>query len=346
MKKSLFCENSGMTRREFVKTTAVGAAGLAFMNWPKAEVQANQKYPYWGKVVVARDDAATDGPKINTRVVCPLLDEAINALTDGRGWQGIFPVIKPEDRVAIKINSYNPGTLITHEEVLDGIVGKLMDLGVKPGNIIIFDGGPGRIASLEMSSIKGKGVRVSSTGGYAVIASEGFDDGAKATFPEGDAVCLSRIISDSTYLINAPVLKDHGGSGITFSLKNHVGSVDNPSKIHRGSTFWGAIRAGSIADINNIREIKEKTRLIVGDGLFGMYQGGPTGNPQFAYNGLIVGTDPVAVDHQARIILDEERAKHGLKPLAVSHIEEAARLGVGASPNDVKVVPLHRKKMG
>ncbi len=137
-----------------------------------------------------------------------------------------------------------------------------------------------------------------------------------------------------------------GGSGITFPLKSQVGSVDNPSKIHRGSASWGAIRGGSIAGINEIREIKEKTRLIVGDGLFGMYQGGPSGNPQFAYNGLIVGTDPVAVDHQARIILDEERAKHRLKPLVASHIEEASRLGVGAPPNEVKVIPLQRKKMG
>lgn len=80
--------------------------------------------------------------------------------------------------------------------------------------------------------------------------------------------------------------------------------------------------------------------------MLGIYQGGPFGNPQFAYNGLIVGTDPVAVDHQARIILDEERSKHRVEPLVATHIEESAQLGIGASPNDVKVIPLHRKKMG
>ena len=346
MKKSLLCEKSGMTRREFVRTTAVGTAGLAFLNLPKAEALANLKYPYWGKVVVARDDSATDGPKINPQVIGPLLDEAVYALTDGRGWKGIFPAIKPRERVAIKISSMNPGTLITHEEVLGVIVSKLMDLGAKPGNIIIFDGGPAKIASLEMASIKRKGVRVLSTAGYTAISSEGFDENARAAFPEGDSVCLSRIISDSTYLINVPVLKDHGGGGVTFSLKSHVGSVDNPAKIHRGSFYGGEIKPGSIAAINNLREIKEKTRLIIGDGLFGIYQGGPYGNPQFVYNGLIVGTDPVAVDHQARIILDEERAKHRMKPVVVSHLEDASRLEIGASPNDVRVIPLHRKKTG
>ncbi len=335
-----------MTRREFVKTTAAGTAGLALVNWPKAEALANQKYPYWGKVVVARDDSATDGPKINPQVIGPLLDEAVYALTDGRGWKGIFPLINPGERVAIKINSYNPGTLITHEEVLEVIVGKLMDLGAKPANIIIFDGGPGKINSLEMASIKRKGVRVLKTAFYTMIISEGFDENAKATFPEGDSVCLSRIICDSTYLINVPVLKEHSGSGVTFSLKSHVGSVDHPAKIHRGDYFGGEIKPGSIAAINNLRPIKDKTRLIIGDSLFGIYQGGPTGNPQFVYNGLIVGTDPVAVDHQARIILDEERAKHRMKPLVASHLEEASRLEVGSSLNDVKVIALHRKKTG
>jgi uncharacterized protein (DUF362 family) len=347
MKKVVFNEKGEMTRREFMKTSAVGAAGLAFMNLPKAEAQANQKYPYWGKVVVARDDSATDGPRINTKVIGPLLDESVNALTDGRGWKGIFPAIKSGDKVAIKMNSYNPGTLITHEEVLHAIVNKLMLLGVKPKNIIIFDFGAGKIGSLEMASIKSKGIRVLSTASYSVISSEGFDDSAKATFPEGEEVSLTRIISDSTYLINVPVLKDHATGGVTFALKNHVGSVDNTAKIHKGSVaFSGAIKPGSIAAINNIPEIKKKTRLVVGDGLFGIYQGGPQGNPQFIYNGLIVGTDPVAVDHQARIILDEERAKHGLKSIVASHIEEASDLGIGASPNDVKVIPVHRKTMG
>ena len=55
-----------MTRRDFVKASAPGALGLSLVNRPKAEVQANQKYPYWGKVVVARDDSATEGAKINT----------------------------------------------------------------------------------------------------------------------------------------------------------------------------------------------------------------------------------------------------------------------------------------
>ena len=345
MKKSLFYGKRGMTRREFVKTTAIGTAGLALMNWPKGEVQANQKYPYWGKVVVARDDLATDGPKINTQVVGPLLNDAVNVLTEGRGWGAIFPAIKPGDKVAIKINAFNSAKLISNEEVLDAIVIKLIDIGFKPANIIVFDGDgvSSRIYRLKMPSIPNKGFRILET---FVKGGGGFDQKSKPPFLEGAEVSLTRIITESTHLINVPVLKNHSLSGITFSLKNHVGSIDNPRVIHMNSSLTGKIIPGSIAAINNLPAIKEKTRLIVGDGLFGIYQGGPGGSPQFAYNGLIVGTDPVAVDHQARIILDEERGKHGVEPLVATHIEEAAHLGIGASPSDIKVIPLHRKKMG
>ncbi len=343
MSRSLFCGKGEMTRREFVKTAAVGTAGLALMNWPKAVAQANPKNPYWGKVVVARDDSATQGSKIKGRIIGPMLDEAVNALTDGRGWGVIFPIIKPGDKAAIKINTM--AQVITNEEVLDALVIKLIGIGFKPGDITIFDGDASvsKIAGLEMPSIKEKGVRILVTG---YTGGEEFDP--RSDFlNDGTEVHLARIITESNHLINVPVLKDNiGGSGITFSLKNHVGSIDNPRAVHKGLAAFTGMKPGSIAAINNFKGIKEKTRLIVGDSIFGVYEGGPFGRPQFIYNGLIVGTDPVAVDHQARIILDEERAKHRLKPLVASHIEEAARLGIGASPNDVKVTALHRKKMG
>jgi hypothetical protein len=45
-------------------------------------------------------------------------------------------------------------------------------------------------------------------------------------------------------------------------------------------------------------------------------------------------------------VYNEERSKHSVEPLVATHVEESAQLGIGASPNDVKVIPLHRKKMG
>ncbi len=44
---------------------------------------------------------------------------------------------------------------------------------------------------------------------------------------EGNPAYLSRILTGATYLINTPVLKEHFEAGLTFALKNQVGSVDN-----------------------------------------------------------------------------------------------------------------------
>lgn len=74
----------GMNRREFVKTAAAGAAGLAFMGVSKGKSEAAvQKYPHWGEAVVIRDEGASKGPIINSKVVQEMLDEAIKVLTNG-----------------------------------------------------------------------------------------------------------------------------------------------------------------------------------------------------------------------------------------------------------------------
>jgi hypothetical protein len=104
--------------------------------------------------------------------------------------------------------------------------------------------------------------------------------------------------------------------------------------------------AERIALINTAPDIKNKTRLIVGDGLFGVYRMGPLGEPEFAYNGLIVGTDPVATDHQARLIVEEERKKKNLPFVPSLHIDQAIKLGLGASLDEIKVLPVNRTKKG
>jgi hypothetical protein len=55
------------------------------------------------------------------------------------------------------------------------------------------------------------------------------------------------------------LLKDHGRAGITASMKNHYGSVDKPGNLHGGQCN------PYVAELNNIPEIRDKTRLIMKD---------------------------------------------------------------------------------
>jgi hypothetical protein len=117
----------------------------------------------------------------------------------------------------------------------------------------------------------------------------------------------------------------------------------NPSIKWRGEAPPIAER---IALINTAPDIRNKTRLIVGNAILGVYARGPVGEPEFAYNHLIVGTDPVATDHQARLIIEGERKKKNLLLVPSLHIDQAIKLGLGAPPEEMKVTSLHRTKKG
>jgi uncharacterized protein (DUF362 family) len=140
-------------------------------------------------------------------------------------------------------------------------------------------------------------------------------------------------------------LKDHSISGVSLSLKNHYGSVDSPGALHGNNCD------PYIADINNTDPVKEKTRLIVLDASIGIYNRGPDGPPQFRYNSLILGQDPVALDYHCLQIIDEEREKHGLPLIAntgrpAKHIKTAADLGLGTmDPNEMQVIQLNVKNV-
>ena len=339
-----------------MKATAAGAAGLALVGLPLGRGDAVEKYPHWGEAVVIRDDGATEGPNINSKVVREMLNEAINTLSNGGGWPSLFSSYKTGETVGIKVNCQWP-RVPTQPKVVAAIVNELVKMGVPNDKIIIWDAEAGALGYSEMwnVSMEFRGVRTAATDKL-----EDPFDSNKTMDIQGNPAPLSRLLTGPAHLINVPVLKNHFEAGITFALKNHVGSVgkDNKSRqmlfhnpideknpIHK-ATGRGAPIAERIALINTAPDIKNKTRLIVGDALFGVYTRGPLGEPEFAYNGLIVGTDPVATDHQARLILEEERKKKNLPFVPSLHIDQAIKLGLGAPIDEMKVTPLNRTKKG
>ena len=345
-----------MSRREFVKIAAAGAAGFALMGLPSGKSDAAEKYPHWGKVVVIRDDSATQGPNVNGQVVQSMLDEAIQTFTKGGGWPSLIPSYKSGETVAIKVNCQVP-LVSTQWKVVRAIVIGLMGMGVPQNHIVVWDA---EAESMKYSSMfwlttAFTGLRLTTTDKL----SDPFDR-SKSIDIQGNTACLSRILTDAAHLINVPVLKNHWEAGITFALKNHVGSAGENMK-DRQKIFhlppeegnrWhkiagrGQPKPEAIALVNTAPDIKNKTRLIVGDALFGVYTRGPVGEPEFAYNGLIVGTDPVATDHQARLIIENERRKNKMPVVPSLHIEQAIKLGLGAPLDEMQVIPVTRTQKG
>ncbi len=337
-----------ISRRKFLKLMAAGAGGAAFYGFPQITVKASAKYPHWGKVVVARNDKATEGTKISQPPIKNMLNEAINVLTNGSGWNSLFPNFKLGETVAIKVNCI-ARRMSTHWEIVEEIINGLKKVGFRPQDITVYD----TFAFL----IKAPKYEIKTDpGNLRIMATDQLKDPYDLSRPfvmQGSPAYLSRILTEATYLINAPVLKEHFEAGLTFALKNHVGSVDNAKKLFHedpepGNFVHAFLGRGKpkqerIALINAAPDIRDKTKLIVGDALFGIYQRGPDGSPQFSYNGLIIGTDPVAVDYEAQKIINEERKQRNIPPIKAEHIDIAVQLGLGAPANEIKVISLYQK---
>jgi uncharacterized protein (DUF362 family) len=345
-----------MNRREFVKTAAAGAVGIAFMGLPAERSEAVTKYPHWGEVVVIRDEKATQGPEINFKVVQSMLDESIQALTKGGGWPSLIPSYKTGETVGIKVNCQVP-LMSTQWKVVGAVVKGLVGMGIPQKNIVIWDADSESMKWTSMGWIRSvfPQIRLATTDKLK----DPFDS-SKSMDILGNRTCLSRLLTGADHLINVPVLKNHFEAGITFALKNHLGSAGENMK-DRQKIFhlppeeknrWhkilgrGSPKAEAIALINTAPDIKDKTRLIVGDALFGVCTMGPISPPDFAYNGLIVGTDPVATDHQVRLIIENERKKRNLPIVPSTQIDHAIKLGLGAPIEEMKVIPVDRIKKG
>jgi len=153
-------------------------------------------------------------------------------------------------------------------------------------------------------------------------------------------VRLSKILTDyADAIVNVPAFRHHVRAGITISMKNHLGSVGNPSAFHRDNCSY-------VADLNALDAIRKKARLVIVDAIRGQYNFGPMHAPWFVweYAGLMASTDAVAVDTVAAEEMKAQRHKKGMRGdirPAIRHIPRAADLGLGVG--DLKRINVLRE---
>ena len=109
-----------------------------------------------------------------------------------------------------------------------------------------------------------------------------------------------------TALISMPALKGHWLTGIGTVIKNYIMYSGRPSSYH-------GEKSAKLGEIWLIPEVKSKTRLVLVDAIHPLCDKGPQSDPRYkwAYNGLIAGTDPVAVETVCLKVLTEKR--HALR---------------------------------
>lgn len=338
------------SRRQFL--AKVTRSGLALTLTPALYALVNRPSPALAQsgtstVVRVTDSAATSGyATINSGVVQIMVDAGIKQLTSqasvGDAWKSLFPGITSASTIGIKINCIYASGLSSHSQVVDAIINGLhaMDVGGSPfplNNIIVWDRTDWEMTTAGYTiNTSASGVRYFGTNHSGI----GYDSSATATV-DGQTIHFSKILSTfCDYLINVPVVKNHSGAGVTFSMKNYYGVVDSPASLH--SNYCNP----AIAELNNVPLVSSKTKIVVCDALYGLYQGGPTSGwtgYAFTPNAIYLSTDRVAVDYELLQLINQERAAHGLSPLTsmAAYIQTANDLGVGTNdPNQITVIDI------
>lgn len=105
-----------------------------------------------------------------------------------------------------------------------------------------------------------------------------------------------------TALIGLPGLKAHWLTGIGTVMKLYIMYSGNPGNYHDENS-------AKLGEIWNLPFVKGKTKLVLVDALHPLCDKGPQVDPRYkwAYNGLIAGTDPVAVETVCLRIIQEKR---------------------------------------
>jgi uncharacterized protein (DUF362 family) len=244
---------------------------------------------------------------------------------------GLRRLFTPTDIVGIKVNTLGGQGVSTRPEVALKLANWLEAAGVSADRILIWDRTDRELQAAGYRLTDGPGVRVRGT-------NEDWDRALTEWGPSASQ--FARVmIDDLTAVISVGRLKDHGLAGVTLSLKNWYGVVNNPNKLHADAC------APYVPHLVAHPLIHDKLRLSLVDASMGQCHGGPGRAPRWAwpFEGFLASTDPVALDVIGWRILDARRKEVGLKPVKDEgreprYIADAAKLGLGvADPRWIEV---------
>jgi hypothetical protein len=110
-----------------------------------------------------------------------------------------------------------------------------------------------------------------------------------------------------------PALKGHWLTGIGTVIKNYIMYSGRPTNYHEE-------KSAKLGEIWLIPEVKGKTKLVLVDAIHPLCDKGPQSDPRYkwAYQGLIGGIDPVAVETVCLKILTEKRKALRGEPWPIS----------------------------
>ena len=309
------------SRRDFIKRTiglGLGIYGATRLEYPLVgTAEAGDQKP---SVVIARDKNVIDASlNVDQHTVRKMLDDAVIKLAGTKSvsaaWRKYF---RSDDIVGIKVNTLSGRWMCSHPELVAAIVDGLRSAGVKEKNMIIWDRFD---KELIVSGFK---LNTKSSNDPRCYGTNAVGYERDITMYGSIASRLSKIVPHCTAFVNVPVLKHHGDAGVTLCMKNWFGAIHNPNKYHFDTSSKKRMLAACeyIPDLNFMifspKALGKRQPLIICDAIMSQYDRGPGYVPRKAWNysGLIVSTDPVALDRICTQIIEKKRQEVGLKSLS------------------------------
>ena len=322
--------------------------------------------PFPGRVVKVTDEHALADDKVDATAVAAMFERGVRSLT-GVDMRASFRMFfGTDDVVGLKVNPVGAPLISTKPELVEATVHWLVDNGIKPRNIIIWDRfdldlrGAGftaarfpgvRIAALQTMADEGKNCRNAdgrhvSAGNFdpeafyfvkGVVGKgvRGYQDDEyyfnQHVF-NGEHSYFGKLLTKRmTKLINLAAYKNTG-NGISMATKNlGYAAICNTGRLHAPLFFRVC------TEVLAAPPIREKLVLNVTDGLRAQYDGGPDKNEKFVYhnNALYFATDPFALDMVCHRELVAKRKAMGVDvnehPKFTEYLHYAEKLGLGVA---------------
>ena len=322
--------------------------------------------PERSTVYFARNDEAIDNYYADPSVVRKMVDELVVAVTGKKDVESAWrSLVKPTDRVGIKISATGGRYFATHKAIVDAIAAGLTRAGIPPANIIVWDradmaeagypdsGSDFKVRSIESPSDYDPQTIISSPllgkliwGDlkFSKLGDKGSDLLRGPEQLSSESFLCKIMAHDVTRIINVPSMKASESCGVAGCLYNAtVPNLDNWRRFVSGPGIGGT----AIAELYQYPQISKKIVLNIMDALVAQYAGEEKSEPNYAfhYHRIFAGKDPVAIDATALREIGKWRKQARLPSLDryATYLETAEQLGIGNNSEsriDLKAVSL------
>lgn len=299
-------------RRQFLKAASMAAIAAATGTLGCTSLQA--------PLTPSASPRPTLGPvQLSDRLVIGTDDNpaiAVDRALDAYG--GLSGIVNKGDKVLVKANfsfaqKVEHGTS-NHPEVLSQILRRIKEAGAS--EVIVVD----HTIDSPKLCLADSGIKAAAEGvGCSAVSVNDKGEYVEQNFKCGGlgSVMVMKQLLDADVFINAPVIKSHGMTRMTASLKNLMGLIYDRQAFHASASFNACI-----ADLAKALQ----PDLVIADAYRVLATAGPRGGGVNDViktpREVIVGNDMVAVDAYAASLLDT-------KPQKIEHLLLAYEAGVG-----------------